>query len=460
MNRIAMRANVLLIVAALLLGGLGFFVADYTMNAEDWVMSSGSPHIYDANNELSTGLVIDREGVILLDMREEKAYSDDEGIRKSTVHWLGSRLGNVPATILEAYNSKLAGYDKFSGLYSYSGNGGVMEMTLSSQVQKVALEAMGSRRGVVAVYNYKTGELICAVSTSTFDPDNVPEITDENQEEYDSIYYHRFIQSAYTPGSIFKIVTLAAALEEIPDITEQTFTCRGEYKIGDKTVKCEGIHWEQDLQSAFKNSCNCAFAQIAQQLGGETLERYVRKFGVVDSISFDGITTESGNFSIEDEDGDGNDYEVAWSSIGQYKDQVNPCAFMTFVGAIANGGRPVMPRVVNEVTCDGSATYTSQAVTGSRIMSEETAKTICEYMTANVQDKYGASNFEGLTVGAKTGTGEVGGGKASNSMFAGFVADKEYPLAFVVMVENGGYGLSTCMPIASKVIAACKEVLG
>lgn len=460
MNRIAMRANVLILVAALLLAGVGFFVADYTMNAESWVMSGGSPHIYDENNEISTGLVIDRDGIILLDMREEKAYSDDEQIRKSTVHWLGSRLGNVPATILEAYNSKLAGYDAFSGLYSYSGDGGIMEMTLSTQVQKVALEAMGNRRGVVAVYNYKTGKLLCAVSTSTFDPDNVPEITEENREEYDSIYYHRFVQSAYTPGSIFKIVTLAAALEEIPDIEKQTFTCRGEYKIGEKTVKCEGVHWDQDLKTAFKNSCNCAFAQIAEQLGGETMERYVHQFGIVDSISFDGITTAPGNYSIEDEDGNGNDYEVAWSSIGQYKDQVNPCAFMVFVGAIANGGRPVMPRVVDNVTCDGSATYTSQAITGGRIMSEKTAKTVCAYMTANVEEKYGASNFEGLTVGAKTGTGEVGGGKASNSMFAGFVADKDCPLAFVVMVENGGYGLSTCMPIASKVIAACKEVLG
>ena len=132
---------------------------------------------------------------------------------------------------------------------------------------------------------------------------------------------------------------------------------------------------------------------------------------------------------------------------------------MTFVGAIANGGVPAMPYVVESVNCDNSTTYQAKTQVGQRIMSKETASLVCQYMTANVQEKYGASNFPDLTVGAKTGTGEGGGGKKPNAMFTGFVADERYPLAFIVTVENGGYGRSVCMPIATKVIAACKEVI-
>jgi peptidoglycan glycosyltransferase len=76
-----------------------------------------------------------------------------------------------------------------------------------------------------------------------------------------------------------------------------------------------------------------------------------------------------------------------------------------------------------------------------------------------VQVTYGAGNFPGLTVCAKSGTSELGGGKTPNAMFSGFVADEEYPLAFIVVVENGGYGSAACVPILSKVLAECRTVL-
>jgi peptidoglycan glycosyltransferase len=94
-----------------------------------------------------------------------------------------------------------------------------------------------------------------------------------------------------------------------------------------------------------------------------------------------------------------------------------------------------------------------------RIMSRETAKTLQEYMRNNVQTKYGSQNFPGLTVCAKSGTSQLGGEEVSNAMFSGFVADEKYPLAFMVVVENGGYGSGTCVPILSKVLSACKEVM-
>ena len=90
-------------------------------------------------------------------------------------------------------------------------------------------------------------------------------------------------------------------------------------------------------------------------------------------------------------------------------------------------------------------------------MSEELAETLQEYMRNNVESVYGAGNFPGLTVCAKSGTSQLGGNQVSNAMFAGFLTDEKYPLAFIAVVENGGYGSTTCVPILSQVLAACKE---
>ena len=326
--------------------------------------------------------------------------------------------------------------------------------SLSGRVQTAALEAMGDYKGTIGVYNYKTGELLCAVTTPTYDPDNAPNI-DENAEQFDGIYVNRFTQSLYTPGSIFKIVTLAAALETIPDITEQTFVCRGSCIIDDQKIICDGTHWEQDLKTAFRNSCNCAFAEIAQQLGKETLSRYVQQFGVTESVSFDGITTAKGQFDLTD----ANVADTAWAGVGQYTDLVNPCSFLSFVGAIADGGKGVTPYLVEKVTSDGITSYSAEISDGDLIMSKSTAQVLQEYMAFNVTDKYGSENFPGLTVCAKTGTAEVGGDKKPNAMIAGFVADEQYPLAFVVAVEDAGYGKTVCVPILSAVLAECKAVL-
>lgn len=455
MNRIAGRAGITLLLVLLLLSGFVFFICEYVFEAGEWVVFSGSPHVYNGGN-IGCGVITDRDGELLLNMSGQRTYASDEKIRASTVHWLGDRYGNIDASALSTYAAELAGFDILNGVYSYNNVGGVAELTLSAQVQAAALEALGDYKGTVGVYNYKTGELLCAVTTPTYDPDDPPEVDGDETGMYEGLYVNRFVQSSYVPGSIFKIVTLAAALETIPDITEQKFTCRGSCIIDGQKIICDGTHWEQDLKTAFRNSCNCAFAQIAQQLGAETLTRYVKQFGIVDSICFDGINTAAGNFDLTDADS----ADVAWSSVGQYTDLVNPCTFLNFVGTIAGEGKGVQPYLVSRVYSDGIDSYTARKQTGTRIMSATTAAVVREYMAYNVMDKYGSENFPGLTVCAKTGTAEVGGDKKPNAMIAGFVQNDECPLTFVVAVEDGGYGSEVCVPILAKVLAECKEIMG
>ena len=454
MNRIAGRTTICVLLALLLVAGFGFFIAEYIMEADTWVISSGSPHVYNAGN-IGTGTVVDREGALLLDMSDDWTYASNDALRKSTLHWLGDRDGYISAPALAHYSAELAGYDMVSGLYTYGDSSGIAALSLSANAQKTALAAMGNHKGTVAVFNYKTGEILCSVTTPTYDPDDVPDIQGDTTGKYEGAYVNRFTQSVYIPGSIFKIVTLAAALESGGDFQQQTFTCTGSYSVGSDEITCERKHGTQNLQEAFRNSCNCAFAQITLQIGAEEMERYVKLFGITDSVRFDGITTASGNYQATNTA----DANVAWSGIGQYNDQVNPCAFLKFIGTIAAGGKGVDPYLVSHVQVGGSTTYTASTTTGNRIMSSATAKTIKEFMRSNVVEKYGDSNFNGMLVCAKTGTGEVGGDQKPNAMLAGFVQDEKYPLAFIVFVENGGYGREVCVPIASKVLDACKKAM-
>lgn len=454
MNRVASRGTIAVLLALLLVAGLCFFVVEYVTKADEWVMFSGSPHVYSGGN-LGCGIVVDRDDEILLDMEGERTYSQSETLRKATVHWLGDRYGSISAPALPEHASDLAGFDLFNGVYAYGGAPGVAKLTLSAQVQIAAQNAMGDKKGTVAVYNYETGQLICAVTTPNYDPNNVPDISNDESGRYEGMYVNRFTQSTYIPGSIFKIVTLAAALEEFPDARDMTFSCSSVLELSGSKVTCERSHGEQNLQEAFQNSCNCAFAQLALQIGGRKMEQYAKSFGITDTISFDGIETAAGNY----EAAGAADIDIGWSGAGQYNDQINPCAFLTFVGAVANGGKGVNPYLVENVVVGNNRTYTAKTQTRGSVVSVKTARTVAEYMRSNVQNKYGDSNFPGLNVCAKTGTAEVGGDKRPNAMLAGFVMDSSYPLAFIVCVEDGGYGAQVCLPIASQVLDACVKAM-
>lgn len=449
MNRIASRSGIVLIFALILTAGFLFFALEFGFKSDDWVIHSGSAHVYNGQN-LNCGVVVDGEGILLLDMQTDRKYSSDSAIRKGTVHWLGDRYGKINAPALSAYADEMVGYDLVSGVYKYEDTAGVAKMTINTKIQTAALKALGSNKGCVAVYNYKTGQILCAVSTPTYDPDNVP----SDIESYDGAYWNRFTQSAYIPGSIFKTVTLAAALESIPDVENRSFFCSGECQLGSDKITCETPHGSLTLKSAFSNSCNCVFSQLAQELGADVLAKYVQQFGVTQSVQFDGVTTASGAFTATSEP-----VYLGLSAIGQHEDQVNPCVFMTYMGAIANGGLQTMPYIVEQVSIGSKTTYSAKTTNGQQIMSKETAEIMVEYMRNNVQVVYNDMNFPGLSVCAKTGTAEVGGTQKPNAMFAGFVADEEYPLAFIVCVEDAGSGRRNCVPIASSVLGVCKEVL-
>ena len=189
------------------------------------------------------------------------------------------------------------------------------------------------------------------------------------------------------------------------------------------------------------------------ELGPEALMRYAEKYQITEPVTFDGITTARGGFDVS---GAAN-VNVAWGGIGQYTDQVNPCRFLTFMGQIAGGGTAAEPYLVQSVSSGLLSSYRASTHMTDRVLPASVAATLQEMMHYTVVYNYGEGNFPDLYVCAKSGTAEQGGGQAADGTFAGFTLDEDYPLAFIAIVENGGSGSRTCIPMVSRVLEACME---
>lgn len=453
MNKLAKRAWFALVLAGILSIGLVVIVVRYFTQAQDWVTFQSSPHVYN-NGVMDSGMVVSREGTVLLDATHGRSYAEDYTLRCSMLHLLGDTEGNITPYLLNEYGDELVGFDLLNGTHHTGLGSGMMRMTLSADAQRSALYALNGRHGTVGVYNYKTGEVLCMVSSPNYDPCDVPDVAG-NEEYYDGVYINRFVHSIYAPGSTFKLVTAAAALENIPDIRTRTFYCGGSEEIGGETVICNGVHGTISFEEALSESCNVAFAEIVQELGARKLASYVEKVGVTNRLQFDGLETAAGHFDVTN----ATVYEAAWAGIGQYTDQINPCQYMHFMGAIANGGQAAIPHLVNRITFGDSEKYEAKTKMGDRLLDSDVAQELAQMMHYAVQNQYGSWYFNGLYAGAKSGTAERGEGESANAVFAGFVQDSNYPLAFVVVVEGGGAGGSTCAPIIQQVLYSCMTAM-
>lgn len=456
MKKISGRTIFTTLLSLLVVIGMLLFVVQYFVKAGDWVTFQGSPHVYSGGN-ISTGSIRDREGVMVLTNGESRQYSDDEMIRKATIHLLGDRYGYIEAPLINAYADKLLDYNTITGTYNTSETGNIMNLTLSANACVTALNALGERKGTVGVYNYETGEILCMVSSGTYDPDNMPSTeTIESDDYYEGVYLNRFTRATYVPGSIFKLITAAAAIDNIPDVFDRTFRCEQQTIIGGEYVTCEQYHGDISFGTGLVKSCNIVFGELAVELGADTLTKYAEAAGINSSLTFDGTKTAAGNFDLS---GAG-EASIAWAGIGQYTNLINPCQFMTFVGSIAAGGQAASPYVVDSVeTPEGIKVYSADQKMLERTMSQDTAETLTEMMREDVVSNYGTYHFPDVYVCAKSGTAEIDG-EAPNAMFAGFVQDSQYPLAFIVIVENAGSGSEVCASIAGDVLASCMESMG
>ena len=453
MKKIEKRAIMCLLLAGVLVVGLGIFCFRLVTDGDDWATYSANKNIYNDKGKLTAGTLYDRNGTLLMSNTSgEMSFNEEYDIRTATVHLTGDPSGNISTGANKVYPDKLAGYNLITGTYSLSGQGRNVNLTVDAEICETADEALYGRSGTVGVYNYQTGEIICLVSSPNYDPYDPPEL---DADDTSGIYINRFFSASFSPGSIFKLVTAAAAIENKDNYSSWTVECEGsiDYGSGDK-VTCMGNHGEVSLKQALADSCNCYFGKLAEELGPEIMSEYVDKAGLTKNRKIDGVTTAAGSFEFPD-----SGVNLAWAGIGQHKDLVNPCTMMMYMGAIANGGQAVKPRLIEGVrftTFDLPASLPAKSRDISMI-DEGTADILKDMMAYNVEDNYGTYNFPDLKICAKSGTAEVGEGQTPNAWFAGFLDDEEHPYAFIVLVENGGSGSSVAGSVANKVLQEVVE---
>lgn len=449
MKQLRYRAVMVLCFIAFLALGVGFFCVRYVTQGADWAGSKVNAGAY-SSGKLKSGAIYDVNGVLLYDA-EDGSYAADKTVRKAVLHLTGDADGNIGVSATKVFSSHLVGFNPVTGS---SLGGHKLYLTIDSRINAAAYEALGGKKGAVAVYNYKTGDLVCSVSAPSFDPGRPPVIRD-GDENYEGVYINRVFSGLYAPGSTFKLVTGAAALEEFSDPLSRRYTCSGSVTIGDETVTCPVAHGEMDFAGALANSCNCAFAEWAVELGSDTLRKYFENAGLSEALSVNGIAVAAGSYGIPETEG-----ALGWSGVGQFEDMVNPCAMLRYVGAIANGGSGITPNLIAKETLAGGRSVPANVHTESEtLLKRSTAETLKSLMRNNVTETYGQSMFGELCVCAKSGTAEVGEGRRPHSWFVGFVDDEELPLAFVVVIQNGGSGASVAGKAAAEILQAADAVL-
>lgn len=423
MKKVKNRAWSSLLIALLLVVGLGVYLVKLADNGGAWAsyFSGGTPG----------GTILDRNGVTLYSSAEDGvSYAADYTTRLACYHLIGDSTGNIRTGALRQFRDLLSGYSFING----SSSGKTLRLTVDSSLNTVAYNALAGRNGAVMLIDYTTGEVLCMVSTPADDP------TNPSGSPAEGTYINKCLSASFVPGSVYKLVTLAAAIENIPDLFERTFWCEGSSVVGGAVLNCTGSHGSQTIEQALANSCNCAFGAIALELGADTLAEYAEKLGITQELEMDGITIPAGNF---DKAGAGS-IGLAWSGIGQYNNLVLPYALVRYVAAIANGGSVYEPTLLGHGSLDRE----------TQLLSADTAARIAEMMNHNVQTAYGGQyTFPGLNVSAKTGTAEVGDG-TSHAWMTGFLNDAEHPYAFVVLVEHAGGGLTNAAPIVNQILQA------
>ena len=449
MRRIRIRSNFVFLFAVLFIIGISVFTFNLLSNAETWANMPYNGHFEDTGIA-NAGTITDRyDNILAFSTDSERMYSENESVRKSLLHLIGDDSINISTAIQSNYRSKISGYSYLFGLgapdnLSFTKD---IQLTVDSNACATAYDALAGRNGAVIVYNYETGEMLCSVSTPTYDPENPPEITSDSTE-YEGVYLNRTISSTYTPGSIYKIVTLNAAIENIPNVTSKTFHCDGSTDIDGHTVNCMDTHGDVSLKEAFAYSCNIVFAQLSLELGPEVMEKYSNKLGITKSYTVDSNPTAKGNYNVKN----ASDNELAWSGIGQYTNEVCPMNMAILAGAITRGGTSIIPHSINN---NSIIDLSSLANVGDTLMSKSSADIVGDMMRYTVSDYYGDGYFPSLTVCAKTGTAEVGSDVEPHGWIMGYTLDKDYPLAFTCIVENGGLGFYS----AGQVIAQTLEAI-
>ncbi|NJQ00866.1 peptidoglycan D,D-transpeptidase FtsI family protein [Streptomyces zingiberis] len=385
-------------------------------------------------------------------------------------------LEDAEDDVLSGADPRLAAFPGFSLWHALTREreaAGDVHTTIDPAVQRAAADGLGGARGAVAALEPGTGKILALVSSPSYDPAEISgngtaaadawrRLTTAGQQPM----LNRALRQTYPPGSTFKVVTAAAALDAgvVTDPDEATdspspFTLPGtETELTNEAQGCENA----DLRYAMEVSCNTVFAKLGVETGLDRMADAAERFGFND----DGLRVPS-RAATSVFDTDMNDAQLALSAIGQYDTAATPLQMAMVASAVAGGGKLRRPYLVDRITdADGDTVSRTRARTYDRAMSADTARTLRELMRGVVENGTGRNAaLPGAEVGGKTGTAQHGVGN-EGVPYAWFISwaradGAEQPaVAVAVVVEDAAAdradvsGGGDAAPIARAVMAA------
>ncbi len=320
-----------------------------------------------------------------------------------------------------------------------------LDLPLEKKAESVLRES--NLDGTIIITDVKNGEILASASTPSFDPNKVESYLKSDGKEL----MNHATQGLYPPGSVFKIIVAAAALEH--GIKPQdSFVCTGYEQLGEISIKCatggETGHGEITFEDAFAKSCNSAFIQLGKQLGGQAVLDMARSFGYGEKTLQEYSSEKKGLLpGLQDVQGAG----IGNLSIGQGSLLVTPMQIAKMTQIIANNGMSTGLCLVRGTVTNGKQEIL-QKEKEVQCISRETAEILQRFMVGTVQHGT-ANNLGTLSAGGKTGSAEAAenGEEVVHGWFTGFIPEKEPLYTITVFVEQGGSGRASAVPLFKEI---------
>lgn len=474
-NRLTRAVLAFTALFAILIGNLTYV---QVIKAKDYQDMPSNNHTITKARYIKRGSIITADGLTLAEsiQQEDGTYVRSYPNGNLAAHAVGYYSQQYGSSGVEASQDKtLTGSKDYSSwqnaLNSLAGitePGNSVQLTIDSRIQVAAEQALAGRTGAIVVLDPRTGAVLAWASSPTYDNTNIQATIEAANASggSDTSMFDRATQALYAPGSTFKTVTLAAALENGTASLDSTFDSPGRMEIGGADVVSvnEQAHGTITLDRAFAVSSNTVFGQVAEQLGAERMVAVAQAFGYGQDLGTDFTTAAS----IMPNPEDMSVWELAWAGAGQPVGQGHTPGPQTTVmqnavvaATIANNGIAMNPHVVGQILApDGTVIKTTRERSLGQAVSSGTAAQVKEAMLDVVQSGSGvAANIAGVKVAGKTGTAETNS-TTPNSTFIGFAPYDTPTLAISLVLEQTSENETTAAAVAGQVLRAALAAQG
>lgn len=424
----------------------------YVMRSDDLLEHPSNRRIRDAEFARERGAILVGNEPIALSERSGsssvpfvRAYPDGETWAPVT-GWFTRVHGS--SGLERTYGAELAGTDSAQAftrmmdlLTGRRPAGADVSTTLDADAQRAAMRALGDKKGAVVALDWSTGEVLALASTPTFDPNRLSGLdTAEAGEAWDALLNaedeplkNRAAREVYPPGSTFKLLTAAAALEhgiqpEDEVASPNSLPLPGSTHSMGNSTDCGGT--TTTLERALATSCNTAFGQLGLDLGADTMLDMAERFGFNADPTID-LQAAASRYPT-----DADEAQTALSAIGQFDVAASPLQMAQVVAAIANDGTLMRPHMVSQVrTNDLQVLSTNRPEELGQPISEATARQLQQMMRTVVKEGTGRpARIDGLTIGGKTGTAQTAPDRPPYAWFVGYAEDPK--VAVAVFIES------------------------